>query len=870
MKVKSKLLSAVIAGTVALTNLSVMGTMPDTFAAENDIKYDDYLYYSKIDFDNDSEYDYVAISDCERDAVSVDIPEEIEGLPVKVIDKQAFYGNTNLTSVSIPETVTVIGDNAFARTKISTIQLPTALEEIGNTVFYSTNLTEIKIPDTVKSVGSDILHGTPLLKNQSGLKYADTWLIGYEKNDASAEIKDGTRGIAKSAFAKATALEEVTLPDSIEIIDEDAFNGCTKLKSITLPNGITAISDSTFKGCSALESITFPESVTAIGKEAFESCSGLKSIIIPETVTAVGKYAFNACKAIESITIENPELELTDWGLDNNVTIYGYRNSKARTFADEYNYSFEALDTEPEETEPVVTTTTAVTTSVVMTTTIATTTTEVSESTTAETTTIKDEPSYTPEIRLLNAEGAPGETVCVDFSVLCNDSLGSMDFSVIWDDEQLEAVNVSQVAEDINLVHTIYSKRVDIVFYYAKYKMKDGVLLSIDFKIPEDAKSGTAYNLNLNTRTFAIFSDDSDFDHDIFDYNKIPAVITVVDKKTAETTSAVTTKINNVSTTTATTLITQNEGEDGKFNVYDSDNDGVEDCAVISSYKKDTKDKNVEIPNELGSYPVKYIWENAFEGCETIESIELPDNLIEIKMNAFKDCKGLKNINLPEGLETIGTWAFLGCENLKNITVPKSVNKICVGAFGGCKNLESITILNPNCEFDNEWGGFISNRTTSDYHETETGDIIWGTHTTGAYYDGIIYGYKGSTAEEYANTMEPNCTFIALDDTKVTTPSVTTTKTTSATTTTTTTTSTAPKTPDTQQTTATQPTATEAVTGDANGDNKLNVRDAAHIAKMLAQGKAKELPPEADFNGDGKVNVRDAAAIAKYLATGKR
>lgn len=57
---------------------------------------------------------------------------------------------------------------------------------------------------------------------------------------------------------------------------------------------------------------------------------------------------------------------------------------------------------------------------------------------------------------------------------------------------------------------------------------------------------------------------------------------------------------------------------------------------------------------------------------------------------------------------------------------------------------------------------------------------------------------------------------------------------------------------------------------DANHDGKLNVRDAAHIAKMLAQGKASELPVESDFNDDGKINVRDAAAIAKYLASGKK
>ena len=63
---------------------------------------------------------------------------------------------------------------------------------------------------------------------------------------------------------------------------------------------------------------------------------------------------------------------------------------------------------------------------------------------------------------------------------------------------------------------------------------------------------------------------------------------------------------------------------------------------------------------------------------------------------------------------------------------------------------------------------------------------------------------------------------------------------------------------------------TVTIQGDSNGDGIVNVRDAAHIAKMLAQGKTSELSSEADFNGDGKVNVRDAAAIAKYLATDKK
>ena len=56
------------------------------------------------------------------------------------------------------------------------------------------------------------------------------------------------------------------------------------------------------------------------------------------------------------------------------------------------------------------------------------------------------------------------------------------------------------------------------------------------------------------------------------------------------------------------------------------------------------------------------------------------------------------------------------------------------------------------------------------------------------------------------------------------------------------------------------------VTGDANFDGKVTVRDCAYIAGCLSRGKADVLPDCADYNGDGRINVRDAAAISKYLA----
>ena len=109
---------------------------------------------------------------------------------------------------------------------------------------------------------------------------------------------------------------------------------------------------------------------------------------------------------------------------------------------------------------------------------------------------------------------------------------------------------------------------------------------------------------------------------------------------------------------------------------------------------------------------------------------------------------------------------------------------------------------------------------------------------------------SSSTIATTVTTTTTSSTTISTTVTTITSTSLTTVSTTIATTTT---------------PSVTTPQVTE-ILGDANGDGKLDVRDAAHIARLLAQRKADKLPKNADFNGDGKVDVRDAAAIAKFLA----
>ena len=86
------------------------------------------------------------------------------------------------------------------------------------------------------------------------------------------------------------------------------------------------------------------------------------------------------------------------------------------------------------------------------------------------------------------------------------------------------------------------------------------------------------------------------------------------------------------------------------------------------------------------------IEEEAFQGCTSLESINLPDGLTTIRNEAFNGCTSLENITLSERLTTIEYQAFRGCTSLENVTLPEGLTTIGYGAFRGCTSLQNINI----------------------------------------------------------------------------------------------------------------------------------------------------------------------------------
>ena len=202
------------------------------------------------------------------------IPSSLKSVTVTGgnILRGAFYNCTGLTSVTIGNSVTSIGEWAFSGCSgLTSITIPDSVTSIGDRAFESCELTSIIVVE-----GNSKYHSVGNCLIETATK---TLILGCK---TSAIPTDG----------------------SVTSIGYEAFRGCTGLTSITIPDSMTSIGIAAFYYCSDLTSITIPDSVTSIGDWAFTSCSGLTSVTIPDSVTSIGNSAFYDCYSLDTINFE--------------------------------------------------------------------------------------------------------------------------------------------------------------------------------------------------------------------------------------------------------------------------------------------------------------------------------------------------------------------------------------------------------------------------------------------------------------------------------------------------------------------------------------------------------------------------------------
>ena len=176
-----------------------------------------------------------------KDIKSVIIPDG-----VKKIGGLAFNRCENLTSVTIPESVKEIGGFAFAgcainncESKLLKIKNGCAMTDDGLTVLYGTNsqLTEISIPEGIKIIGDEA--------------FAEC------KKITKVIIPEGVKKICVIAFCRCKKLSEVIIPESVEEIEGGAFEDCKNLTTVKIPETVKVIGDLTFDGCTNLKKIIY-------------------------------------------------------------------------------------------------------------------------------------------------------------------------------------------------------------------------------------------------------------------------------------------------------------------------------------------------------------------------------------------------------------------------------------------------------------------------------------------------------------------------------------------------------------------------------------------------------------------------------------
>lgn len=272
------------------------------------------------------------------------IPEVIDGYTVTAIEKEAFYRNTSLTSVTLPDSVQTVGKNAFYQcTKLQRVILGNGVTTVGETAFFAcTALTEVVIPESVKAIEE--------------LAFAVTGIVNFnvaQGNSAYASL-DGslyTKDM-KTLVQYAVGKKAVTyvIPEGVTEIGYAAFYGCEDL-AVVLHAGVTKIGDYAFYECD-ITSITVaadnPKYASLDGnlyskdmKTLIQYAAGKedKTFVIPDGVERIEVFAMYFCRYLTKITLGKDVKEIADYAFSDNVELQSVDISVGVTFVGSYAFA---------------------------------------------------------------------------------------------------------------------------------------------------------------------------------------------------------------------------------------------------------------------------------------------------------------------------------------------------------------------------------------------------------------------------------------------------------------------------------------------------------------------------------------------------
>ena len=628
-------------------------------------------------------FGYGAFSGCNK-LTSVTIPNGVTS-----IGEWAFKGCSKLTSVTIPGSVTSIGDCAFGAyeyatrcSSLTSVTIGNGVKSIGKKAFYQcTGLTSVTIPDSVTSIGDSAFYQCSSL--------------------TSMTIGNGVRTIGKNAFSRCSGLTNITIGNGVTSIGQNAFSGCNDLlfDLLSIPGlklidgwvvgyldsivgdlnleGVRGIADSAFSGCNSLTSVTIPESIAGIGNSAFEGCGGITNVTI--RAGAVQKVSGNAFGNCPLTVIVSDDTQKILSAIASNVRKVVFLDGVTK-IGDNYFAGCTSLETI-----------------------------DVAESIVRIGVNVFDMCSSLDTVVTNGCKMYQGW--CLGFEDASESSISSLTipegtrgiasgaFAGHYEIDEIEFPSTLKFIgalsfkdctgiADISLPENVIVVDRD-AFHSCTYvqtlslpntllNIGNGAFANctmlISLKCPEGVETigDAAFSNCWRMMSAAIPPSVKNVGDNAFaDCRRLTGVTVPVGLKTiAEFFPAAYDKIVSAEVVVGTSV-----GGDGTPRMVPGMFMG---CVALT---------DLALPEGL-----KDVSENAFVGCTSISSFNLPNTVTNIGARAFKDLSQLTSFSFPSALKSIGDEAFFGCTHISALSLPDGLENIGANAFNGCSTLTSIVM----------------------------------------------------------------------------------------------------------------------------------------------------------------------------------
>lgn len=664
---------------------------------------------------------------------------------VQAIDKNAFYGCSQLKSVTLPKSLKTIGESAFQSCReLKSIAFFDELISIEKSAFsYCRKLQTIDFGTSVMAIGESAFYGCSVLEK---IEIPDSVVFIGEKAFSNCEsaqsvhVGKGVTEIGARTFYENTLLDTITFADGIqlEMIGDLAFAYATKVKKVVVPNGVEYIGDSTFQGCEELKDITIPNTITHIGSYAFGGtkyykdlvddpantlyylgnwvigvqvdadetddvdnsfkstvvnitpetfkegvvgiadlvlyrCPELRTVTLPDSLKYIGDYAFYQCPKLYLVTTHCAET-VGDYAFAEAAISNLNLGTKLKSIG---SYAFyKCLQLENNTQHPIV-------------------------------------PDSVTRIGQLAFEGSglwnkPEE----DGVVYAGSWIVGYVGSVREVNVKPGTVGISDyafyMAQSLESISGLASgvKNIGRGAFFGCTRLGT-IALCDDMEKIEDYSFYACANLlevtlpqNLKTIGRSAF-----YDCAILSYVDLSSLLYLeeIDQfafancvNLAEVDFGYTLKtIDNYAFYKCYSLekielpdTVETIGSYAFYNNYYSyENDAgelIQKGLKSISFDRDTTDSYESQLKTIGDY--------AFTGCQLLEEIALPNSLTSVGTSAFYNCVSVQSVNLGDNLEKIGAYAFFGLEKPTSLQLPKTLNEVGMYAFKGWSGITSLVL----------------------------------------------------------------------------------------------------------------------------------------------------------------------------------